>query len=86
MVATAGGADFGIIHGFDNFLGTKYLDSTVLAEWIMIRFESFDNTERTWSARSVVPGRQVRISVLSLGSFIPDLQRVLEQIHKQVLG
>ena len=72
MMAAASGANFGIVYGFDNFPGTKYFDSTVPAEWIMVRFKSFDGTERTGFARSVVPGRQVRISVLSLGSFIPD--------------
>ena len=72
MLATAGRANFGIIHGFDNLLGTKYLDSTAQAEWIMIRFVPFDDAERTWSVRSIAPGRHVRVSVLFLSSFISD--------------
>ena len=80
VVQTASGTNFGIIHGFNNFFGTKYLDSTAPVEWIMVRFESFDGTERTGFVRSVVPGRQVRISVLSLGSFISD--RFDSYIHR----
>ena len=36
VVQTAGGTNFGIIHGFNNFLGTKLLDSTAPVEWIVV--------------------------------------------------
>ena len=80
MIAAASGANFGIVYGFDNFLGTKYFDSTVPAEWIMVRFESFDGAERTGFARFVAPGRHVRVSVLFLSSFISD--RFDSYIHR----
>ena len=47
MLAAASGANFGIVYGFDNILGTKHFYSTVPAEWIMVRYESFDGAERT---------------------------------------
>ena len=75
MIAAASGANFGIVYGFDNFLGTKYFDSTVPAEWIMVRFESFDGAERTGFVIFVAPGRQVRVSVLFLSSFISDQKK-----------
>ena len=36
MVATAAGTNSAIIYGFNNFLGTKFLDPTASAEWIMV--------------------------------------------------
>ena len=74
MGATAAGTNFGIIYGFNDFLGTKFLDPTAPAERIMICFETLDSTERAGSAVFVlvVPGRQVRISVLLLGDFVLD--------------
>ena len=36
MVAAAGGTNFGIIYGFDNFLRIKFFNPTVLAERIMV--------------------------------------------------
>ena len=36
MIATAAGTNSGIIYGFNNFLGTKFLDSTVSAQRIMV--------------------------------------------------
>ena len=36
VVATASGTNSGIIYGFNNFLGTKLLDSTAPVEWIVV--------------------------------------------------
>ena len=36
MVAAAAGTNSSVIHGFDNFRGTEFLNSTVPAERIMV--------------------------------------------------
>ena len=61
MVAAAAGTNSDIIYGFDNFRRTEFLNPTVPGERIMVRFKTFDGTERAGSAGSVsvIPGRQV---------------------------
>ena len=44
IVAVAVGANFGVVHGFDNFHGTEFLNSTSPAEgkmaWVIIMSKS----------------------------------------------
>ena len=61
MVAAAARVYSGVIHGFDNFRRTEFLNSTSPAEGKMVRFETLDGTEGAGSAGSflIVSGRSV---------------------------
>ena len=73
MVATTAGTNSGVIHGLNDFLGTKFPDSTALDERVVICFKTLDGAERAGSLDSVlvVLGMRVRISVLILKNFLP---------------
>ena len=74
MVATTAGTNSGIIQGFNDFLGTKFPDSTAPDERVVICFKTLDCAERAgWLVSvPVVLGMRVRISVLVFRNFVPD--------------
>ena len=74
MVAAAAEANSGVVHDFDNFHGTEFLNSTSPAEEKIVCFKILDGTEGAGSAGSflIVPGRSLRFSLFFLGNFILD--------------
>ena len=74
MVAATAGTNSGVIHCLNDFLGTKFPDSTVPVERVVICFKTLDGAERAGYLDSVlvVPGMRVRVSVLIFRNFVSD--------------
>ena len=74
VCAAAARADFGFVHGLDDFRGAKFLDSTCPGKGKMIRVKILDDTEGKRFALSalIVLGLSGGSSVMVLGEFIPN--------------
>ena len=62
MVATTAGTNSGVIHCLNDFLGTKFTDSTVPVEKVVICFKTLDGAERAgyFDSVLVVPGMRYK--------------------------
>ena len=57
VCAAAARADFGFVHGLDDFCGAKLLDSTWPEKGKMLQVKFLDDTEGTRFARSALAGK-----------------------------